>query len=112
MRVPGLTTKRPTPADIARKAAPFAGGVVAVGTATVAATRGGRAFLFGKARAITNAVTPSPAREYDDVTLARKVESEIFRDEDAPKSQVNVNAENGVVYLRRQVKNLEQIQAL
>src|SRR3954466_14743273 len=33
----------------------------------------------------------------DDITLARKVESEIFRDADAPKGQVDVNAENGVV---------------
>ena len=36
----------------------------------------------------------------DDVTLARKVETEIFRDADVPKGQINVNAEDGVVYLR------------
>jgi osmotically-inducible protein OsmY len=39
----------------------------------------------------------------DDVTLARKVETEIFRDEDVPKGQINVNAENGVVVLRGEV---------
>src|SRR5919199_1171909 len=33
----------------------------------------------------------------DDVTLARKVESELFRDADVPKGQVNVSVENGVV---------------
>ena len=40
----------------------------------------------------------------DDVTLARKVETEIFRDEDVPKGQINVNAENGKVVLRGEVE--------
>jgi osmotically-inducible protein OsmY len=39
----------------------------------------------------------------DDITLARKVETEIFRPEDAPKGQVNVQAIDGVVELRGQV---------
>jgi osmotically-inducible protein OsmY len=39
----------------------------------------------------------------DDVTLARKVESEIFRDADVPKGQINVNAQDGVVVLRGEV---------
>ncbi len=39
----------------------------------------------------------------DDVTLARKVETEIFRDADVPKGQINVNAENGKVVLRGEV---------
>ena len=42
-------------------------------------------------------------KELDDVTLARKVESEIFRDADAPKGQVSVNVANGVVQLRGEV---------
>jgi osmotically-inducible protein OsmY len=40
----------------------------------------------------------------DDVTLARKVETEIFRDADVPKGRINVNAEDGVVYLRGEVE--------
>jgi osmotically-inducible protein OsmY len=48
----------------------------------------------------------------DDMTLEHKVESEIFRDPDAPKSSVNVNAENGVVYLRGEVPSREQIDGL
>jgi osmotically-inducible protein OsmY len=40
----------------------------------------------------------------DDVTLARKVETEIFRDADVPKGKINVNAENGKVVLRGEVK--------
>ena len=41
--------------------------------------------------------------EPDDATIAHKVETELFRDADVPKGQINVNAENGVVYLRGQV---------
>ena len=41
----------------------------------------------------------------DDITLARKVETEIFREADAPKGQVNVQAIDGVVELRGQVDN-------
>jgi osmotically-inducible protein OsmY len=36
----------------------------------------------------------------DDVTLARKVETEIFRGDDVPKGQISVNAERGRVVLR------------
>jgi osmotically-inducible protein OsmY len=45
----------------------------------------------------------------DDVTLARKVESEIFRDAGVPKGQINVNAEEGVVFLRGEVKDADLI---
>jgi osmotically-inducible protein OsmY len=48
----------------------------------------------------------------DDTTLAHKVESEIFRDADAPKGAVNVNAEDGVVYLRGQVDDESMIKTL
>jgi BON domain-containing protein len=48
----------------------------------------------------------------DDVTLARKVETEIFRDADVPKGQINVNAENGVVVLRGEVGKPEMIRDL
>jgi osmotically-inducible protein OsmY len=48
----------------------------------------------------------------DDVTLARKVETEIFRDADVPKGQINVNAENGVVVLRGEVGKPELIRDL
>jgi osmotically-inducible protein OsmY len=48
----------------------------------------------------------------DDVTLARKVESEIFRGADVPKGQVNVNVEDGVVYLRGELDQLDLIEDL
>jgi osmotically-inducible protein OsmY len=48
----------------------------------------------------------------DDVTLARKVESEIFRDAEVPKGQINVNAEGGVVYLRGELDDPDLIKDL
>jgi osmotically-inducible protein OsmY len=43
-----------------------------------------------------------------DADLANKVRSEIFRDKDAPKGDVIVNAENGVIYLRGEVDSAEE----
>src|SRR3954451_1985862 len=48
----------------------------------------------------------------NDVGLARKVESVIFRPEDAPKGRVSVNVEGDVVFLRGEVENQEQIDTL
>ena len=52
-----------------------------------------------KARHLREASKPQP----NDATLVQKVESEVFRDPAIPKGQINVNAENGVVYLRGEV---------
>jgi hypothetical protein len=48
----------------------------------------------------------------DDVTLAHKVETEIFRPVGAPKGSVDVNAVDGVVWLRGQVNRHEQLDEL
>ena len=48
----------------------------------------------------------------DDVTLAHKVESVIFRGRDVPKGQINVNAEEGVVFLRGEADTPELIDEL
>jgi osmotically-inducible protein OsmY len=53
-----------------------------------------------------------PKDQPDDVTLARKVESEIFRDDGVPKGQINVNAENGKIVLRGEVGQPEMIKDL
>jgi osmotically-inducible protein OsmY len=68
----------------------------------------------GKAKgaAHTAAHTATGGRTYDDTTLARKVESEIFRPDDAPKDKVSVNVANGVVELRGQLDDEGQITAL
>lgn len=51
-----------------------------------------------------------PKPQPDDVTLARKVESEIFRGADVPKGQINVNVEDGVVYLRGELEQPDLIE--
>jgi hypothetical protein len=48
----------------------------------------------------------------DDATLALKVETEILRDPDIPKGQINVDAENGKVVLRGEVEQPELIKDL
>ena len=45
----------------------------------------------------------------DDVALAHKVESELFRRAGLPKSEVSVNAEEGVVFLRGVIERQEDI---
>ena len=51
-------------------------------------------------------------KDFDDVTLARKVESEIFRDADVPKGQIDVNVQEGVVQLRGEVPNPDMLEDL
>jgi hypothetical protein len=53
-----------------------------------------------------------PKPQPDDVTLARKVESEIFRDPDVPKGKIDVNAENGKVVLRGEADSAQMIEQL
>jgi osmotically-inducible protein OsmY len=67
--------------------------------------RGAASFVTGKARAVTTRSTPKP--DMDDQTLKNKVETEIFRAEDAPKGSVNVSVVAGVVELRGEVKRPE-----
>ena len=50
--------------------------------------------------------------ELDDRTLVDKVESIVFRDRGVPKGQININAENGVVFLRGQVDRPELVEML
>lgn len=64
--------------------------------------------LVQKAKHLQEEPKPQP----DDVTLTRKVETEIFRDADVSKGQINVNAENGKVYLRGEVGKPELIKDL
>jgi osmotically-inducible protein OsmY len=64
--------------------------------------------LVGRLRQV-EAHRTEPKEQPDDVTLARQVESELFRDEDVPKGQINVNAENGKIVLRGEVGEAEMI---
>ena len=67
----------------------------------------------GKAEAMSPSTSRSPASErLNDQALAAKVESEVFRSADAPKGQVSVNVEDGVVYLRGELDERGKIDAL
>jgi osmotically-inducible protein OsmY len=73
--------------------------------------RAASAEAYGAAQKVKHrkeAEKPQP----DDVTLARKVETEIFRDADVPKGQINVNAQDGIVVLRGEVGEPELIRDL
>jgi osmotically-inducible protein OsmY len=66
-----------------------------------------------RAQGVVHKVTPSgPSEPADDVTLAHRVETEIFRAADAPKGRVSVNAENGVVFLRGEIDDPQWITRL
>jgi len=64
--------------------------------------------LKEKATHLSEQERPQP----DDARLARKVESEIFRGADVPKEQINVNVEDGVVYLRGELEQPDLIEDL
>ena len=51
-------------------------------------------------------------KQLDDVTITRKVETVLFRDESVDKGKISVNTANGVVSLRGEAKTPEQIKQL
>jgi osmotically-inducible protein OsmY len=65
----------------------------------------------GTAQRVTHPVS-SQEPPGDDITLARKVETEIFRPEDAPKGKVNVQAVDGIVELRGEVDDARTIEEI
>ncbi len=71
-------------------------------------------YAAGQMKGAAAAVTPSPTRleDADDVTLARKVETEIFRDPQAPKGNVSIDVQAGVAYLRGEVADPAWIERL
>ena len=66
--------------------------------------RAGRA-VTSQAYGVTQKVAHAREEPKDltDETLKNKVETEIFRDAEAPKGQVDINVIDGVVYLRGEV---------
>ena len=66
----------------------------------------------GTARRAAHALRPGMDVELDDATLVDKVESIVFRNHDVPKGQININAENGVVFLRGEVADTSWIERL
>ena len=70
--------------------------------------RGVTSTVTGKVNALRHG-SSEPKPEMDDTTLARKVESELFRPAGSPKGQVDVSAIDGVIELRGQVKRPEDV---
>jgi osmotically-inducible protein OsmY len=66
----------------------------------------------GTARRAAHALRRPEGVELDDATLVDKVESIVFRKHDVPKGQININAENGVVFLRGQVEDPGLVETL
>jgi osmotically-inducible protein OsmY len=67
--------------------------------------------LLRRFRGRPSGVSDMPAI-YDDATLKAKVETELFRPEDAPKGSVLVNAQYGVVQLRGELESQDLIDDL
>lgn len=70
------------------------------GRRAAARARRTQSHAVGIARRTRNAARPRHREPFDDVTLARKVETEIFRDSDAPKGDISVDVQGGIAYLR------------
>ena len=66
----------------------------------------------GLARRAGGVAGRAAPKDLDDVTIARKVESEIFRAPDRPKGSVDVNVVDGVVWLRGEAGTPELINTL
>jgi osmotically-inducible protein OsmY len=90
---------------------------VSKASAGMAQATSSASYAAGKAKGAVATATPSMPgshriEDVDDVTLARKVETEIFRDADAPKGDVSVDVQAGVVYLRGVVADESWIERL
>ena len=67
---------------------------------------------IGIARRTLNAARPRHREPFDDVTLARKVESELYRRARVPKGHISINAEDGFVFLRGVMDRQEDIERI
>ena len=72
----------------------------------LSARTGNTAAAFPQRMVQLRSSRPRPA---DDLTLRDRVESEVFRNPDLPKGQINFDVESGVVTVRGQVDNAYQI---
>ena len=63
-----------------------------------------RGLFGGRAGAFARRGEPA-----NDETLTQRVQSELFRDDEVPKGQINVNAQDGVIQLRGEVPSENMI---
>ena len=74
------------------------------------AGRGAGARVYGMSQQVQH--REEEPKDYDDATLTAKVETEIFRDAEVPKGQINVNVQEGVVQLRGEVPSEDMLNDL
>jgi osmotically-inducible protein OsmY len=86
-----------------RKAASAASGAASAASTQVHHTA-------NAAKGVAHAVTPHRHEVMDDMTVADRVRSEIFREHDAPKGGVSVDVQEGVAYLRGEVPDEQWIE--
>jgi BON domain len=67
---------------------------------------------LGIARRTVNSARRGQREALDDVTLARKVESELYRRARIPKGRISINAEEGFVFLRGVMDRPEDIERI
>jgi BON domain len=79
-----------------------------------AAARARRAesHALGIARRTVNASRRGRREPLDDVTLVRKVESELYRRARVPRGHISINAEDGLVFLRGVMDRPEDIERI
>ena len=94
-------------------ASPLISGFRTVSRMTQSAAEG-LEHLVGRGQSDPEARRRSRARPkaLDDVSITRKVETEIFRDPDVPKGAIDVNTADGVVWIRGEAKTPEMINEL
>jgi hypothetical protein len=67
---------------------------------------------LGIARRTVNASRRRQREPLDDITLAHKVESELYRRARVPKGRISINAEDGCVFLRGVMKQQQDIERI
>jgi hypothetical protein len=63
----------------------------------------------GRSRGMLHRLHPSPPAEVDDVGLAHRVETVLYRNPEVPKGSISINAEDGRLFLRGQVESPQLI---
>src|SRR3954469_19666803 len=91
-------------AAAARFLTPSTGRKAAAAASSAAAAASPQAHHTANAvKGVASSVPPHRGEPMDDMTLADRVRTEIFRPADAPKGSVSVDVQDGVAYLRGEV---------
>ena len=82
-----------------------------LGRAAINVWRGAAADAYGVSHRMIQLV-PRDTELPDDETLRQRVESQLFRDRDIPKAELNITCEHGTVIVRGELDNPEEISRL